>query len=125
MPGISVITDTDSSLPLELAAHFNITQVPMTINFGEDSYEAVYAISDSDTFRRIDKECHLPTTAAPSPGKYINAYKNAFAAGADQIVCLCVSSEVSATYRAALSACEDFQGRDIRVIDSRSLSMGL
>ena len=125
MPGIAIITDTDSSLPFDLAARYNIYQVPMTINFGEQSYEAVYALSDADTFRRIDQEGKLPSTAAPSPGKYIAAYKNAFAAGAEKLVCLCVSSEVSATYAAALSAVDSFPGREIRVIDSRSLSMGL
>jgi len=125
MLAIAIITDTDSSLPLELATRYNIQQVPMTINFGDESYKAVYALSDSDTFRRIDQEGKLPTTAAPSPGKFIAAYRNAFAAGAEKIVCLCVSSEVSATYSAALNAIESFPGREIKVIDSRSLSVGL
>ncbi len=125
MPEIAIITDTDSSLPLELAQRYNIHQVPMTVNFGEDSYEAVYSISDAQTFLRIDKEGKLPTTAAPSPGKFIAAYKTAFDSGANKIVCICVSSEVSATYSAALSASDAFPGYEIKVIDSRSLSMGL
>ena len=125
MPNIAIITDTDSSMPFEVAARHSIYQVPMTVHFGEQSYEAVYAINDADTFHRIDQEGRLPTTAAPSPGKFVSAYKNAFDAGAEQIICLCVSSEVSATYSAAVSATESFPGREIFVIDSRSLSMGL
>ncbi len=125
MPEIAIITDTDSSLPLELAQRYNIFQVPMTVNFGEDSFEAVYSISDAETFVRIDKEGKLPTTAAPSPGKFIAAYKTAIDSGANKIVCICVSSEVSATYSAALSASEAFPGYEIKVVDSRSLSMGL
>jgi DegV family protein with EDD domain len=125
MQSIAIITDTDSSIPFQLAARYNIHQVPMTIHFGEDSYEAVYALNDADTFRRIDREDKLPTTAAPSPGKYIAAYKNAFDAGAEKIICLCVSSEVSATYNAAITARESFPGHEINVIDSRTLSMGL
>ncbi len=125
MTEIAIITDTDSSLPLDLAERYNVRQVPMTVNFGEESFEAVYALSDAQTFQRIDKEGKLPTTAAPSPGKYIAAYKNAFESGAAKIVCICVSSEVSATYAAALSAREAFPGSELNVIDSRSLSMGL
>jgi DegV family protein with EDD domain len=125
MQEIAVITDTDSSLPFEVSVRQNIYQVPITINFGEQSYEAVYAINDADTFRRIDQEGKLPTTAAPSPGKFITAYKNAFDAGATKIVCLCVSKEVSATYAAALTARESFPDREITVIDSGTLSMGL
>lgn len=125
MQHIAIITDTDSSLPFDLASRYDIYQVPMTIHFGEESYEAVYAVNDADTFRRIDKEGKLPTTAAPSPGKYIASYEKAFDAGFEKIICLCVSSEVSGTYNAAQTARESFPEREIMVIDSRSLSMGL
>jgi DegV family protein with EDD domain len=125
MQKIAVITDTDSSIPFDLAAHHHIVQVPMMIHFGEKSFEAVYAINDADTFRWIDQEGKLPTTAAPSPGKFISAFNHAFDAGAEQIICLCVSSEVSGTYNAAMTASESFPQREIHVIDSRSLSMGL
>jgi DegV family protein with EDD domain len=125
MQNTAIITDTDSSLPFNLAAQYNIYQVPMTIHFGEQSYEAVYAVNDADTFRRIDQENRLPTTAAPSPGKFIEAFKHAFETGHEKIICLCVSSEVSGTYNAALTASDTFPEHEIRVIDSRSLSMGL
>ena len=35
MPKISVITDTDSSLPAEMAAAYNILQVPISIHLDE------------------------------------------------------------------------------------------
>ena len=125
MREIAIITDTDSSIPFELAARYDIYQVPVTIHFGEQSYEAVYAINDADTFRWIDDQGKLPTTSAPAPGRFISAFKNAFDAGAAKIVCLCVSSEVSATYNAALAARDFFPDREIKVIDSGSLSMGM
>lgn len=125
MQKIAIITDTDSSLPFDLAAKFYVHQVPITINFGEESYEAVYAISDADTFHRIDKDGKLPTTAAPAPGRFISAYKAAFDGGAEKIICLCVSSAVSATYAAAVAAKDSFPDQEITVIDSASLSMGL
>jgi DegV family protein with EDD domain len=124
MEKIAIISDTDSSLPFEIAARYNVHQVPMTINFAEQSYEAVYAINDADTFRRIDQEGKLPTTAAPAPGKFISSFKNAFEAGASKIVCITVSKEVSGTYNAALTARQEFPDREIVVIDSQSLSMG-
>jgi DegV family protein with EDD domain len=124
MEKITIITDTDSSIPFDLAARYNLYQVPVTVHFGEQSYEAVYAINDADTFRRIDQEGKLPTTSAPAPGRFISAYKNAFDAGAEKLICVCVSSAVSATYAAALAACDSYPDREIHVIDSASLSMG-
>jgi len=125
MQSIAIITDTDSSIPFDIAARYYIVQVPITINFGEESYEAVYALNDADTFGRIDREGKLPTTAAPAPGRFISAFKNALDGGADRIICLCVSSAVSATYTSAVTASESFPGHEITVVDSESLSMGL
>jgi len=39
------------------------------------------------------------------------------------VVCFCVSAEISATYQAALMACELLPGHDITVVDSRTVSM--
>ncbi len=123
MPSIAVITDTDSSLPGDVAARHNIRQVPITINFGQESYETGVDIDDAQVFARIDREGKLPTTAAPSPGKFAEAYRAAFEAGAEAVICLCVSSEVSGTYTSALNARDLLPEHDITVIDSRSLSM--
>ena len=124
MSSIAIITDTDSSLPADVAARHNIHQVPIIVQFGQEALETGVDIDDARLFARIDREGKLPTTAAPSPGKFAEAYRAAFDAGADEIVCFCVSSEVSATYGAAVAACDDLPERDITVIDSRTLTMG-
>jgi len=124
MPRIAIITDTDSSLPAELAARHGIQQVPITINFGAESYETGRDIDDVRTFERIDREGKLPTTAAPAPGRFVEAFQEAFHAGADTVLCFCVSAEVSRTYDSAKAAAAELPDRDIVVVDTRSLSMG-
>jgi DegV family protein with EDD domain len=122
---IAIITDTDSSLPEELAKQLEIYQVPITIQFGEESFEAQVDINDAQLFARIDREGRLPTTAAPSPARFSQAFQSAFDRGAETIICLCVSSIVSGTNNNALVAARnDFPGRDIHVIDTLSLTMG-
>lgn len=123
MPKTAIITDTDCSLPLELAAKAQIQQVPITVHFGQESLRACYDIDDAQLFSRIDQEKRLPTTAAPAPGAFVEAYRSAFEAGAEAVLCFCVSSEVSATYSSALTAKEEFPGRDIRVVDTRTLAI--
>jgi len=124
MPRIAIVTDTDSSIPLSISKPLGIIQVPIMINFNGDSYAAVDEIDDAQVFSRIDSSGKLPTTAAPSPGKFAEAFAKAFQAGAESVICFCVSSEVSATYSAALTARELTPHLDITVIDTRSLSMG-
>jgi len=124
MTRIAIVTDTDASLPVDLAEKHNIRQVPITVHFGEEIFESGVDIDEAQLFERIDKEGVLPTTAAPAPGKFVEAYKSAFDEGADQVICFTVSSEVSAIYNSALAAVDLLPGKDITVVDTRSLSMG-
>jgi DegV family protein with EDD domain len=144
MSSIAIITDTDSSLPADIAARHEIWQVPITIHFGEEMFRTGEDIDDAQLFARVNREGRLPTTSAPSPGDFAQTYQAAFESGADEVICFCVSSEVSATYQAALAARDlvtrERMARDLTepgaapgrqvtrdaltVIDSRSLSVG-
>lgn len=124
MSQIAIITDTDASLPYDIAARYGIRQVPITIHFGQEVLKTGEEITDAQVFDRIDREGRLPKTSAPAPGHFAEAYQAALDGGADGIVCLCVSSEVSATYNAAVVAGDLYPDRDIHVVDTRSLSMG-
>jgi DegV family protein with EDD domain len=124
MSKIAIITDSDASLPHDLAAKYNIPQVPITVHFGDEVFETGVDINEAQVFARIDKDGVLPTTAAPAPGKFAEAYQAAFDAGADQVICFTVSAEVSATYGAAVAAKDLLPDKDITVVDTRSLSIG-
>ena len=124
MPRIAVITDSDASLPVDLAARHGIEQVPITVHFGQEVLQTGVDVNDAQLFERVDREGKLPTTAAPSPGMFAEAYRRAFSEGAERVICFCVSSEISATYSAALAGSELLPERRITVVDSRNLSMG-
>ncbi len=121
---IAIISDTDTSLPEQSLKEFDIKQVSITIHFGEEILKACSDITDEQLVERVNREGVLPTTAAPSPGDFSVAYQEAFDKGADEIICLTVSADVSATYQAAVTAKELFPGKEITVFDTKSISMG-
>jgi len=123
MPRIAIITDTDSSLPDDIARRNHIYQIPITVQFGEESFTTGANLDDKELFEMIDRRKKLPTTAAPSPDAFFRAFHKAFDEGYDEIICICVSSKISATYQAALSAAEMLPGKDITIVDSLNLCM--
>jgi DegV family protein with EDD domain len=124
MSRIAIVTDTDASLPADIAGRYRIRQVPIIVHFGQESLKTGEDIDDARLFARVDREGRLPTTSAPAPGQFVEAYQAAFDSGAEAVICFCVSGEVSATYNAAVVACDLFPGQDITVVDTRSLAMG-
>jgi DegV family protein with EDD domain len=122
--GIAIISDTDTSLPQSSLDEYGIRQVSITIHFGEEILKACSDITDEGLIERVNREGVLPTTAAPSPGDFSEAYQEAFDSGADEIICLTVSGDVSATYQAALAAKDLLPDHEITVVDTKSISMG-
>lgn len=120
---VAVITDTDSSLPPQTAEKYGIVQVPINIHFEDATLKACTQINDAGLFERIDREEKFPTTSAPSPGDFVQAFEGAFSNGAESVLCFTVSSEVSAVYNSAVTASQQMTGRDVTIIDSRGLSM--
>jgi len=121
---IAIISDTDTSLPASSLNEYGIRQVSITIHFGEEILKACSDITDEQLVERVKQEGKLPTTAAPSPGDFSEAYQEAFENGADEIICLTVSGDVSATYAAAVTAKELHPGKEITIFDTKSISMG-
>lgn len=119
-----IITDSDASLSDATLQKHGILCAPIGINFGNDTYISGQTIDDELCFKIIDEKQVLPTTSAPNPQAYVDLYTEAFQKGADTIVCITVSSQVSSTYESAEKAREAFPGKNIHVIDSLNLAIG-
>ena len=123
MKNIFLITDTNASLPKEIIEKYQIIEVPIHIQFSEETYITGDTINDGKLFSLIDERKVIPTTAAPSPSAFEGAFQTAINRGAEHIICICCSGEVSATYNSAVMAKENFPTVDIHVVDSRGLSL--
>jgi DegV family protein with EDD domain len=109
---VAVITDSASSLAPELAAEHNVTVVPLHLMVGG---EAVTNgdLSLAEVVARWDEGI---TTAAPSPGEFVDAVKRA---GAEEAVVLTVASRVSGVWNAARLA-SDAAGVPMSIVDTET-----
>ncbi len=123
---VAVVTDSSSDLPADLAAEHGIEVVPLTIRFGSEELVDRRDLTPAQFWSRCAASSVLPETAAPAPGAFQAAYERAAERGADGVVCVTISSKLSATISAASTAAEAVRGQlPVRVVDSRSVTMGL
>lgn len=122
---IRVVTDSACDLPQELADELGIEIVPLSIRFGEESLVDRRDLSPTEFWTRVAGSSVLPETAAPSPGAFEETFRRAGAEGAEGVVCVSISSALSATFQAAQLGARAVEGTvPVRVIDSRTVSIG-
>jgi DegV family protein with EDD domain len=125
LAGVRVVTDSACDLPDELLAELGIGLVSLRIRFGAEEYIDRVELSTKDFWSRCTTFEGLPETSAPSPGQFQETFQAMAADGADHVVCVNLSSRMSATIESARQATKALEGTvPVRVIDSLSVSMG-
>ena len=126
MPGVFVVTDSSCDLGQDDIGPFPVEIVPLTIRFGSEEFVDRQDLSVEEFYRRMADTEDLPQTACPSPGAFERAFRRAREAGAEAVVCLTISGDLSTTFQSALTAAAVFEGQfAVNVIDSRTVSSGL
>jgi DegV family protein with EDD domain len=122
---VRVVTDSAADLDADHATELGVAVVPLTIRFGTEEFVDRQDLTPDEFYARCAASPVLPETAAPSPGAFATAFRALFDEGADAIVCVNLSSGLSATMSSAENAARGLEGHDIRVVDSRSVTWGL
>jgi DegV family protein with EDD domain len=122
---VRVVTDSAADLDADLARDLGVQVVPLTIRFGVEEFVDRQDLTPAEFYARCAASAVLPETAAPSPGAFAAAFRALLDDGADTVVCVNLSSGLSATMQSAQNAARALEGRDVRVIDSRSVTWGL
>jgi len=126
MTGVRIVTDSSCDLSEAEASADGIVVVPLSIRFGAEEFVDREELSVDQFYSKMASTGLLPETAAPSPGRFEQAFRDAASAGATSIVCINLSGDLSATVQSARNAAQAVEGDiDVRVIDSRSVTGGL
>lgn len=125
---VAVVTDSTTYLPEGFADRHAITVVPLYVLIdGEEGLDGV----DIGAPELIDalKAKRKVTTSMPTPDQLALAYRRRLDEGADAVVSLHISRELSGTWGAAVQAaetvCAERGPGSVRVVDSRTTVMGL
>lgn len=128
MGGIRVVTDSTADLG-DLAAEHHIAVIPMTVNFGDESFQDGITIDTAGFFKRLSESRVLPTTSQPTPGIIETTFRRLLDDGASGIVSIHISAKLSGTYNTVRNTAESLRETGItlpiEVIDSKSATLGM
>lgn len=120
---IKIVTDSTCNLQPELVQKHDLRLAPISIQFGEETYEEDLTIDRTTFYRKIEEMGIIPTTSQPTPAWFERFYREHTVKG-HSILAITITSAHSGTYQSAVLAKELVPEADVEVFDSRSISLG-
>jgi len=122
---VRVVTDSASDIPLHVARELGITVVPNYVIFGQEVYRDSVDISQDEFYRRLTSEPVCPTTSAPSPRDFADAYHK-LANETGEIISIHITAKLSGVCNSARLGAQLVGGKCyVEIVDSMSMSVGL
>lgn len=122
---VHIITDSASDLA---AGEFpDVSVVPLTISFGNDSFEDGVNLTHRQFYEKLVESDELPRTSQATPFAFTQVLAEKLGqpgeGGTDEAVIITLSAKLSGTYDSALGAAEPWGAR-VHVVDSTNVTVG-
>lgn len=120
---VAIVTDSSVSLPRSLLEEWGIYVVPLEVRFGDRVYRDGEDLDPTTFYQMLKTADLLPTTSAPRPASFLEAFRRA-SATADYVLCLTLVSHLSATHELAVMVAElarqALPGTTVQVVDTHT-----
>jgi DegV family protein with EDD domain len=123
MVSVAIVTDSTASLPEDLVASHGISVVPLHVFLGGQEYSEGVGFTADELAAALRKFITV-STSRPSPQAFLDAYEAAADRGADAVVSVHISSEMSGTVGSAMLAASQ-SPIPVEVVDSCSVGMAM
>jgi len=121
---IKIVTDSTCDLPKDLIEKHNIKVVPLSVNFGEESYLDGIEISNKEFYEKLRNSDKLPTTSQVNPGEFVGVFNEILNSG-DEVLGIFLAREFSGTFHSAEIAKDIIKSDKIHLMDSRGVTGAL
>lgn len=121
---LAIITDSTCDLPADELQQLGVQRVPLYVHFKNEVYKDWLEINPKDIVEGVKAGAAIPSTSQPSPQDFIDAYGAASTQGADEVLCITISSGLSGTFQSATVAAEEV-ALPVHVFDSKAATLGI
>jgi len=117
---MKIVTDSCSDLTADILERYDIKLVPLSVVIANVVYRDFVELDQTRLFDLVASTHELPKTSAPTVAEYAAAFE-----GDEPVLCITISSKLSASYQNALLAAEMMPKGQVKVVDSLNLSTGI
>lgn len=119
---VILTADRTCDLTKELIERYDVHDVPLHINLGNNTYDDWETITPEEIYDHFYKTKELPKTAAMSVGEYTDFFTQFVEQGYD-VLHISLGASLSVTHQSSVLAATEFDGK-VQVVDSCNLSTG-
>lgn len=121
---LAIVTDSTCDLSAQRLKDLGVARVPLYVHFKGQTFKDWEEISPKDIVEGVQAGAATPSTSQPSPQDFTAAFDHAASEGAEAVLCVTISSELSGTYASATMAQKEAPV-PVTVFDSRAASLGV
>ena len=118
----AIVTESAANLPPELVEQYGVHVLPLTINWGGESYRDGVDISPEAFYARMETAEQLPTTASVTIGDMLTTFTS-LAGEVDDIVAIFISSNLTSSVEFGHLVKQMEPSLPLHIIDSRTAAM--
>jgi len=125
MSRIAIVTDSTSDIPKNMVEKYQITSVPLSVIFEEETFlDDGKQITTEEFYKKLRSAEKLPTTTQPTPGDFVDVY-NDLLKDHERILSIHISKKMSGTINSAEMAKQQMPDAPIEIMDSEYVHMPL
>ncbi|WP_317624104.1 DegV family protein [Salipaludibacillus neizhouensis] len=127
MKTVKIVTDSTADIPLYLQKELDISVVPLTVHFGEDSYEDGVDLTSGEFYEKLTSTQDIPTTSQPTPHQFETVYRRLHEEyNQSDIISIHLSSKLSGTFQSSYIASQTLGDEvPVTVVDSKRASYAI
>src|SRR5450830_1029294 len=120
---VAIVTDSSSDISKDICEKYNIAVAPLYVMFGNETYrDDGKQLTLKAFYDKIRVSPMMPTTSQPTPGDFLEIYKELLKTH-DSIINILISKKMSGTIASAELAAKELPDADITTIDSEKVHM--